>query len=428
MAIEPQLSATDGKGGKSTGKSRSSPSDTRTSSNRKKLAFWGIAGALGIFALKVPFERGELIFAPDLDTSVWATPSNAAAWTAIVLLLYAWSVRKLTQTQFEAETTGDNCYYLGFLFTLISLALTLYLLQDTASSDIRGVNNAELLQNIVSGFGIALTSTIVGIALRVWFFQHRGDQLDTEKASQIEDVDGIKAFHAALSESATQLKNFATETIELTAERDKHIREATDKAVEMQLDAAKKIISEVDSLIQTQQRHLEETTKSLTQLVETLTIQSSNRISEEFKTKLIEPAAASFAELQTTVRKLTERLEELEDSQISKIERSGKDMLEMWETLNEASIEHVRITAKASKKLDELSGKTIKEQKQASEQLTRTVRDELETVRKAMEALANGKPIESRWKRLSKRVKDHLKTSQFSKRIKNYIKTGRFKD
>lgn len=63
------------------------------------------------------------------------------------------------------EEEGDNVYYLGLLFTLISLMFTLVELfgvdADSASIDERKIH--ILLQN----FGIALTSTVAGIVGRV---------------------------------------------------------------------------------------------------------------------------------------------------------------------------------------------------------------------------------------------------------------------
>ena len=60
------------------------------------------------------------------------------------------------------DQSGDNLYYMGFLFTLTSLAVSLYQFSTAGSA-------AQIVQN----FGIAIASTIAGIALRILFNQMR---------------------------------------------------------------------------------------------------------------------------------------------------------------------------------------------------------------------------------------------------------------
>ena len=62
------------------------------------------------------------------------------------------------------EEEGDNVYYLGLLFTLISLMFTLV---ELFGADTYAVRNAEKIRALLENFGIALTSTVVGIAGRV---------------------------------------------------------------------------------------------------------------------------------------------------------------------------------------------------------------------------------------------------------------------
>ena len=59
---------------------------------------------------------------------------------------------------------GDNCYYMGFLFTLASLAATLMAI-SWQRPDQRGM----LLEGVVGDFGTAVISSIVGFFLRAWF-------------------------------------------------------------------------------------------------------------------------------------------------------------------------------------------------------------------------------------------------------------------
>ncbi len=75
-----------------------------------------------------------------------------------------------------AEVIGDNSYYLGFLFTLTSLAVTLYFVVDVAAED-RAFAHPE----VISGFGVALVSTLVGVFIRVLMMQFRLDLVARER-------------------------------------------------------------------------------------------------------------------------------------------------------------------------------------------------------------------------------------------------------
>lgn len=81
-----------------------------------------------------------------------------------IMLTYAglaWLVRSL---RLRDDQTGDNLYYMGFIFTLTSLAVALYEFEPNTGFD-----------QVVRNFGVAISSTITGIALRVVFNQMRQD-------------------------------------------------------------------------------------------------------------------------------------------------------------------------------------------------------------------------------------------------------------
>jgi hypothetical protein len=73
------------------------------------------------------------------------------------------------------DQSGDNLYYMGFLFTLTSLAVSLYQFSATGSAE-----------QIVQNFGIAIASTIAGITLRILFNQMRRDPVEVEATARLE--------------------------------------------------------------------------------------------------------------------------------------------------------------------------------------------------------------------------------------------------
>lgn len=154
-----------------------------------------------------------------------ASPFLAAGFSVSVLIVYAVFTYYLTPLRLEPETIGDNTYYLGFLFTLTSLAYTLYNVAKTSNA---GGNSAQLLPDVISGFGVALASTIMGVFLRVLLMQVRIDVVAREHEMRLELNEASRDFRTVLAQSITQMKAFATESVQHASERDERIRASTE--------------------------------------------------------------------------------------------------------------------------------------------------------------------------------------------------------
>lgn len=98
----------------------------------------------------------------------------------------------------DAETIGDNSYYLGFLFTLTSLAVTLYFVIEAGSE------TARLIPEIISGFGVALSSTIVGVFLRVLMLQLKVDVETRERRVRLSWTSPRAGFGPNLASASTR--------------------------------------------------------------------------------------------------------------------------------------------------------------------------------------------------------------------------------
>ena len=133
-------------------------------------------------------------------------------WTA---KLYGWSLFTVTTVplvlmaiyfaaslafagfRLQNEQAGDNLYYMGFLFTLSSLGVSLYLFAGETSID-----------TIVRNFGIAVTSTIAGVTLRILFNQMRRDPVDIERSVRHELSEMTRRVRAELDLSAREFSNY----------------------------------------------------------------------------------------------------------------------------------------------------------------------------------------------------------------------------
>jgi uncharacterized membrane-anchored protein YhcB (DUF1043 family) len=151
-------------------------------------------------------------------------PFIAAAYSALVLTLYALLSYSTTSLRLEPEVIGDNSYYLGFLFTLTSLAVTLYFVVE-AGPDKR----AELIPEVISGFGVALVSTIVGVFIRVLMMQFRLDLVSRERETRIELDDVARRLRVELAHTIERVKAFTVESFQHSAERESEFRRTTEE-------------------------------------------------------------------------------------------------------------------------------------------------------------------------------------------------------
>ena len=120
--------------------------DTRGRSN----AFWFFVAFLGGGAA-IWWTKGAF-------TNAWIA-AMVAAGVILALIIYY-----LLNDEDAPEEEGDNVYYLGLLFTLISLMISLL---ELFGVDTVAERNSEKIHTLLENFGIALTSTVVGIAGRV---------------------------------------------------------------------------------------------------------------------------------------------------------------------------------------------------------------------------------------------------------------------
>lgn len=118
-----------------------------------------------------------------------------------LLVLYAVIVKFLPYFRLREDQAGDNCYYLGFLFTLFSLSLALIAFVEAGGTE-----------EIVEDFGIALSSTIIGLALRVMFNQMRQDPVDIEREARAELAQAAQRLRASLDQSVVEMNSFSRST------------------------------------------------------------------------------------------------------------------------------------------------------------------------------------------------------------------------
>lgn len=167
-----------------------------------------ILGIVGSLALKV------------MGLPVWAP----AVFAGGVIILYAILAHIIPTMQLESDQVGDNAYYLGFVLTLTSLSFTLYELGQHSG-------DADFIAYVIAGFGVALSSTIVGVSVRVICLQFRLDLVARDREARIALNDAMRQFRAELTDVIRGTKYLGVEIrqslLEYHEELAKAHREAT---------------------------------------------------------------------------------------------------------------------------------------------------------------------------------------------------------
>jgi hypothetical protein len=129
------------------------------------------------------------------------------------------------------DQSGDNLYYMGFLFTLTSLAVSLYQFSAAGSAE-----------QIVQNFGIAIASTIAGIALRILFNQMRRDPVEVEATARLELAEASRRVRRELESAVLEFSYFRRMS-------QQSVSDALDEARESIGDARDKLSGEIERFV-----------------------------------------------------------------------------------------------------------------------------------------------------------------------------------
>lgn len=175
----------------------------------------------------------------------------------LLMIGYALCIWFFKALRLRSDQSGDNFYYMGFIYTLTSLAVTLIQYAD-------GTNAAEIIRN----FGVAVASTIAGIVLRIVFNLFRRDPVEVEHESRLELSEAARKVRQELNGMLLEFSHFgrtqqqmATEAME---EYKKRAEETTSVLMELfgteahaeavakaraELDETQKLLVEVNAVL-----------------------------------------------------------------------------------------------------------------------------------------------------------------------------------
>lgn len=200
--------------------------------NERHALFFFLVYLIG--AILLTFEKW--LFA-SLFSELQVIGGIAIILTAILLMsTYTVFVTVVPATKLRTDVAADNVYYLGFLYTLTSLAVALTINEPDA---------------ILSNFGVAIVSTLIGIAARVGLNQLRIDPNEIEEASRLELADATRKVRAELHETIRQMSDFRSVSLQVLTEGYEDVQ----KNIE---NIATKVLKSVEDLVEQSSKPLAE--------------------------------------------------------------------------------------------------------------------------------------------------------------------------
>jgi hypothetical protein len=201
------------------------------------------------------------------------------------------------------DQLGDNLYYLGFVYTLGTLTHTLYIFQGDVSN----------IYEVISSFGIALSSTVLGVVLRIVAHMMRLDPQEVEDAARTELIDLTSRLRASLDTVVRDLTIFGDQTRQALNELQHDVSSNISGNTEKLVAAADRVLQSIDGSFS---RFTENTTR-LNQLsektVEAVAAGSSRILGS------VDSSFSKFAENTARLNQLSERTSEALTSLIAKI-------------------------------------------------------------------------------------------------------------
>src|SRR5580692_670996 len=206
--------------------------------------------------------------------------------TMIGYAVLIWSARSL---RLRDDQAGDNLYYMGFLFTLTSLGVSLY-----------QFNAARAAEEIVQNLGIAIGSTITGIALLVIFNQMRQDPVEVERIMRLELADAARRVRQELDSAVVEFGYVRRSAQQAAADSFNHVAEKIDQIATRLLAGIAEVATQSARPLEDASRHSAETIADASSTMVEAIAATARQLAAE-----MEKLSTSVVGISTTINEVT---------------------------------------------------------------------------------------------------------------------------
>ena len=188
--------------------------------------------------------------------------------TIVTMISYFLIGQKIVERELLTnEQFADSNYYLGFLFTLVSLASSLYILSS-------GSMEGGLLTRLIGQFGISISTTIVGLSLRIYLLSFSPNIGSNIESFNLMIMEKLQMLNDHIGHSIDQTKTFSNvidDKVELFIDKTlKSVEQYNERLVES-LDQHsiknifEKIYADMDMVHEKQEQRVEEIYKHMSE-------------------------------------------------------------------------------------------------------------------------------------------------------------------
>ena len=234
----------------------------------------------------------------------------------ILLMIAYWGIIKNSKTGMPLSVIGDSYYYMGFIFTMFALVISLLSLSD---------NNGVNINSMVGSFGAALLTTIVGLLLRLATTSFSAQTKEKRKNLENEIERSLLAFSAQLETLTSEVSMGVTK---VHSETQKVLIDSADGYRKVQEELAKNFKVSME-------RDQERISQSMQELSTKI---SSVNIESDIISKPIESALSdlinSLNEQNTTYKTITKDVVKTNRALSTQLSKSGSFIQNHMENLD----------------------------------------------------------------------------------------------
>lgn len=173
----------------------------------------------------------------------------------IVFLYASYIAWTSERSSVSLDRAGDNAYYLGLLFTLVSLGYSLYKVVGVVtgttteqSADTASVQAADRVIGLLPDFGLALSSTIAGILCRILLQQLHNDPADIEAQARQELGRAVRELRASLLRAVGDMSTLSRSINAAADEMINNVRRTHDASTDANTQSIDRVTSKFKEL------------------------------------------------------------------------------------------------------------------------------------------------------------------------------------
>lgn len=238
-----------------------------------------------------------------------------------LMIAYGLIAYRIPDVHIRLDRLGDNFYYLGFIFTLASLSAALIQLR----------NNTDI-KPILDSFGIALFTTIVGVAGRVLFTQMRTEIDEAEAVIRRDILETSNDLKMQLSHSLRDFETFQKSVQQVAAEGLSRTNDVIETQLTQITNAATVAIGQISDSFKANQTHAASLATSVSDISVSVAELRKRLNTVKIPTERLDKQVGTLGdELERLATRVASALEELEQG-LGAVKFPTKHIEEKFET------------------------------------------------------------------------------------------------